>query len=118
MTRADRWAVALLIATMAALGAVIALMIPPPAHADGVLSDSEAAYVERWAQPAICPVIDRHDTIPGVLGVTQAIVNQGWAEDAAVDIINAAVWLHCPEHWPLLVSIGEAIRAETEGPTA
>lgn len=116
MTRADRWAVALLIATMAALGAVIALMIPPKAHADGFLDDDEHAYVEKWGEPAICPVIDRHPSIAGVLGVARAIADDGWADDAAVDIVNAAVWMHCPRNWPLLVAVGDAVRAGKVGP--
>ena len=83
-----------------------------PAKADGFLDDSEADYVDTYAVSAICPMIDRYDT-DGVLGAANGITQDGFAADSAVDIINAAVWVHCPRNWPLLVAIGDAAREDS-----
>ena len=83
-----------------------------PADADGYLDDMEADYVTTYGDGTICPIIDRHRT-DGVMGAAQGIQADGFAADAAVDIINASVWLHCPRNWPLLVAIGNAIRSES-----
>lgn len=114
MARQDRSAVALLMATSALLGA--AFYFASPAKADGALSDSEADYVLTYGDGAICPVIDRHHSIPGVLGVVSGITKDGFGEGDAVDIVNAAVWMYCPRNWPLLVTIGQAARGETAVP--
>ena len=111
MARSDRAAVALLMVTSAALGA--ALYFSSPARADGTISAGEADYIELYGQGVVCPVIDRYHSIPGVMGVVSAIVDDGFSEDNAVDIINASVDTYCPRNWPLLQAIGRAARAET-----
>lgn len=111
MARGDRTAIAWLITASVMLGG--AVYFAGPAHADGYISTDESDYIELYGQGAICPVIDRHHSIPGVMGVMAGIVNDGFAEDDAVDIINASVDNYCPRNWPLLVAIGKAARAET-----
>lgn len=110
MKRSDRGPVALLMAASAFLGA--AVYFSAPAKADGFLDDDEAVYVELFGQGAVCTTIDNHHSAPGVLGIAQAITNDGFAEDSAIDIINASVWLYCPRNWPLIVAIGKAARGE------
>lgn len=115
MRRADRGPVALLMATSALLGA--AFYFASPAKADDVLDDAETTYVTRYGAGAICPVIRRHASPAGVMGVISGIVNHtGWDEGSAVDVINASVWLYCPDQWPLLVAIGKAARGEAAVP--
>jgi hypothetical protein len=110
MNREDRGPVALLMACSALLGA--AVYLSAPAHADGFLDDDEADYVALFGQRAVCPTIDKHHSAPGVLGIVQAITDDGFAPDAAVDIVNASVWLYCPRNWPLMVAMGAAARGE------
>lgn len=111
MARGDRSAVALLMATSALLGA--AFYFASPARADGTLDEFEQDYVTSFGAGAVCPVIRRHATPAGVIGVVTGIVNHtGWDEGSAVDVVNASVWLYCPDQWPLIVAIGKAARGE------
>lgn len=87
-----------------------------PAKADGHLDSSETDYVLTY-EGVICSVIDKYHSPGGVMGVAQAITNDGFTADSAVDIINAAVEDACPRNWPLLVAIGKAARAQN-GATA
>jgi hypothetical protein len=90
----------------------VGIVAAAPADADGYLDDMEADYVNMYGSGAICPIIDRHRT-DGVMGAAEGITDDGFAADAAVDIINASVWLHCPRNWPLLVAIGNSIRSDS-----
>lgn len=100
------WAPALISAGMLGPG----LATAPPAAADGYLSAAEARYVADYGPTAICPVVDSFPTTSGVLGVIGGIASDGFTPSNAVDIINAAVWEYCPQHWPLLVAIGDNAR--------
>jgi hypothetical protein len=110
MNREDRGPVALLMLTSALLGAAVYFSVP--ARADGVLSDTEQVYVELYGQSAICTTIDEYHSASGVLGVAQAIADEGFANDDAIDIINASVWVYCPRNWPLILAIGKVARGE------
>jgi len=110
MRREDRGPVALLMITSAFLGAAVYFSVP--ARADGVLSDTEQVYVELYGQGAICQTIDEYHSASGVLGVSQAIAEDGFASDDAIDIINASVYTYCPRNWPLIVAIGKVARGE------
>jgi|GEM_PF-2868653 len=110
MRREDRGPVALLMLTSAFLGACVYYSVP--AHADGLLSDTEQVYVELYGQSAICETVDEYHSASGVLGVAQAITDDGFATDDAIDIINASVSTYCPRNWPLLVAIGKVARGD------
>ena len=43
-----------------------------------------------------------------------AMTEEGFTPDGAVDILNASVEVYCPQHWPLLVAIGKAARAQND----
>jgi hypothetical protein len=94
------------------LGAVI-LTHSPAAHADGVLSDVEYAYVVVYGAAAVCPTLDDHPSKAGVFGIAEGIMDDGFDVDSAADIINASVREYCPRHWPLLQRIGAAARGES-----
>lgn len=83
------------------------------ARADGVIDDTEYAYISTWGPVAICPVIDEYPSAAGVVGVMRGIMDDGMTADSAVDIINASVHQYCPRHWSLLQAIGRAARGET-----
>lgn len=84
------------------------------AKADGILSDSERAYVSTY-HDAVCQTLDSYPTYAGVMGIAQAIMDEGWAGDSTADIMNASVQGFCPRHWTLLVTIGETARAGQAG---
>lgn len=88
------------------------LLAAVPAKADGFLDEDEQAFVEdyHWA---VCHTIDEYHSTQGVLGVAEAITDEGFAPDSAVDIINASVQAYCPRNWALLQAIGRAARAGT-----
>lgn len=108
MARGDRSAVALLMVTSAFLGA--AMYFASPAKADGYLDDDELVYAEMYG-PAVCSTLDEYRSVGGVMGIAEVIVEDGFAPDSAVDVINASVQAYCPEHWSLLQAIGKAARA-------
>ena len=103
----DGLAVTLLMALMTCLGVVL---FAASAKADGVIDDDEQVYADAYGG-AICQVLDEHYSLAGVVGIYDVIVEQGYAPDSAVDIINVAVHEHCPDNWRLLVAIGRAARA-------
>ncbi|MGB0972378.1 MAG: hypothetical protein ACPGVG_15675 [Mycobacterium sp.] len=84
------------------------------ARADGVLTDAEAAYVITYGPTAICPVIAKYPSVGGVMGVAEALMNEGWPPDSAVDIINSSVAEYCPRFFPLLTAIGNAARNDQQ----
>lgn len=81
-----------------------------PAKADGYISDDEAVFIELNGT-VVCEVIDQYHSVAGVMGVAEAITEQGFTASDAVDIINGSVQEHCPRNWSLLVAIGKAARA-------
>lgn len=89
------------------------LLLAPPAHADGVISNVERAYVQAYGASAVCPTIADYPSEAGVMGIAQGIMEDGFAADSAVDIINASVGTYCPKFWPLLQAIG----ARNQSPT-
>jgi hypothetical protein len=96
------------------LGAALAVSVTGVARADGVLSHAEAAYVDKY-HDALCKTIDQFPNMAGVMGVMQAVREDGFAPDSAADIVNASVSVYCPSHWQLLVDIGNAARGERSG---
>ncbi len=94
--------------TVAAL-IVSAFVFAPAAHADGYLDDDELVYSELHGQ-VICDVITDYYGLSGVLGVHQAIMDDGFTADSAVDVLNFSVHEYCPENWRLLVAIGKQFR--------
>lgn len=101
-------------ALIAAALAALTLAGTGTARADGVLTDAEAAYVITYGATAICPVIAKYPSVGGVMGVAQGIIDEGWAPDDAVDIINSSVAEYCPRFFPLLVAIGNAARNDQQ----
>lgn len=105
-TREWVWAPALI-----AAGIVTAGTSAPDAKADGVLTAVEVAYVNTFGPIAVCPTLDSHPATSTVLGIAEAVTEDGFAVDDAIDIVNASVYEFCPWHWPMLVGIGQAARA-------
>jgi hypothetical protein len=99
---------------LAGLGGMLAAAIITTgvAKADGVLSDTEAAYVMAYGAGAVCPTIAEYPSMAGVMGVAQGIMADGFTADSAVDIINASVAAYCDRYRPLLQALGAEARGE------
>lgn len=110
-TAKDRTAIAWLITCSALLGAAVYFASPARAE-DGVLDPDEARYALRYGE-VICDVMAEHASIPGVVGITEAVAEDGFTLGAAVDIVNESVADYCPRYWPLLQAVGRAARAGT-----
>lgn len=82
------------------------------ATADGVIDAAERSYIDAYSG-AVCVVLDQFPSEAGVMGIAAGIMDDGFAADQAVDIINAAVWEVCPRHWALLERVGAEARGET-----
>ncbi len=101
-----------LCAALICTGMLLPSLLSPPAHADGVLDDREAAYVVKYGAGAVCPVIAEYPSTAGVMGVAQGIMSDGFTADSAIDVINASVATYCDQYWPLLQRIGAEARGE------
>lgn len=108
MARGDRTAIAWAMIGSALFGA--AFYFASPAKADGMLDEDEQVFVELYGADAVCPTLTEYRSLSGVMGISDAIVDEGFSRDSSVDIINASVQAYCPQHWPLLVAIGRAAR--------
>ena len=97
----DAIAVALLMALMAAIGCIVVLASAPTAKADSV-SDDVLDYVSLYGEGAVCPVISKHYTTNGLLGVLIAIRDDGFSDYEAGQIVGLSVSEYCPENYPLL----------------
>lgn len=95
----DGVAVALLLAVSALLG-VCAMLLAADAKADP--SDEVLNYTSIYGPSAVCPVLDTHHTVTGVLGVLLAVVDDGFDEFDAGQIVGMSVIQYCPRHQPLL----------------
>lgn len=87
-----------------------AILLATPAKADGYLDMDETIYVEAFAG-AVCATLDDYPSLAGVMGIVQAIQEDGFTADNAVDIVNSSVANNCDEYWPLLQAVGRAARA-------
>lgn len=97
MNRKDIPAVALLMGTTAMLGA--AVYFSAPAHAD--VDQAVINYAARYA-PAVCSTLDDYPTFNGIVGIGQAIVEDGFTYRDAGQVIALSVATECPRHAALL----------------
>lgn len=98
-SRMDRLAVALLLALCAALGAVAFFASAPKAKAD--IDPVSVAYAARYSD-AVCGTLDAYPSVSGLLGVMQAILEDGLTSFQAGEVVTLSVAEACPWHTPLL----------------
>lgn len=93
--RFDATALGLLLALLAALGITVA----PAARAqpDPVV----IAYAAHFGG-IVCQVLDEHDTTAGMLGIGQAIMEDGLSAYQAGQVLALSVTEICPRHTGLL----------------
>ncbi len=95
----DGLAVALLLALMAALGVVV---FAASARAD--IDPDVRAYAYEYG-PAVCSTLDAgHATFDGLIGIGQAIVEQGLTAEQAGQVIGYSVTKLCPRHSDLVAA--------------
>lgn len=88
----DGLAVGLLMVLMAALGVVV---FAASAKAE---PDSDAlAYAAEYG-PAVCSVLDDYPSVSGMLGIMQAIVEDGMTEYQAGQVVGISIYRLCPEY--------------------
>lgn len=98
----DALAVALLLALAAALGVIAVLAAAPHAKADNTASAAVLDYAATYGAGAVCPVLDTHRTVSGVMGVLVGIGRDGFSEYEAGQIVGISVTKYCPRNQPLL----------------
>jgi hypothetical protein len=82
--------------TAALVAAAVALA--PTANADPVDD-----YAARNAT-AVCSTLDSYPTFEGIIGIGQAIVEQGFTWSDAGKVVGTAVFTTCPRHGTLLAN--------------
>lgn len=97
-------AVLLMLLVSALLGCAVLLLATPQARADdGVITDRAVAYAAHYAS-AVCGTLDNIRTADGVLGVIQAIQDDGLTAREAGAAVALSVSDVCPRHEPVLVA--------------
>lgn len=82
------------------------------ARADGILNATELEYVDTYGWTVVCLPLNKFPTPAMVATVVGSVMQDGFTADSAVDVVNAAVAVECPQHWPLLVRVGEMARGQ------
>lgn len=95
----DALGVTLLMVFMAALGCAVLILSSPKAKAD--VDDAAYAYAATFGG-AVCNVLDKYPTFDGVVGIGQAIVEDGLSSYQAGEVIQVSVQEICPRHLGLL----------------
>ena len=106
----DRKARGLLV--LVGIGALIVAAILGTASAKADISSVEAAYIEAKGQ-TICVLLDQSPTAAGVLAIGAALISEGFAGQAAADIVNYSVAIYCPKYGDLLQQVGDAARGRS-----
>jgi len=96
----DGLAVALMLATMAALGCAVFLLSVPTAKAEPI-DPTSVAYAATNAD-AVCNVLREFPTESGVMGLVYAIEDDGLTAGQAGAAIGLSVAEACPRFEPLL----------------
>lgn len=97
----DALAVTLGAILLAALGVIAFTLAAPNAKAD-TISPAVLDYVDRYGAGAVCPVLDSHYTVNGMLGVLYGIEDDGFTPFEAGQIIGISVTEFCPRNQPLM----------------
>ena len=79
------------------------------ANADGSLTTMEQMDGDRY-HSIYCNVLDQYPNEIGAMAIARSIMSDGFDADSSVDVLNYTVSTYCPEHWQLLVNIGNKYR--------
>ena len=95
----DALAVALLMAVTAALGCAVMILSAPKAKAD--VDHVAFAYAAVYGD-AVCSTLDQWPSFDGILGIGEAIVDDGLTTAQAGEVIAVSVMEICPRHSGLM----------------
>ena len=98
----DGFAVLLLLMLCAALGFIAFALAVPSAKADTEPTPAVLDYADRYGAGAICPVLDEHHTVSGMLGVLYAVEDDGFTPFEAGQIVGISVTEFCPRNQRLM----------------
>ena len=96
----DALAVALMLATMAALGCALGLLSAPAAKAEPI--DPVAVQYAAVYADAVCGTLSDFPNLNGILGLISAIRDDGLTAGQAGAAIGLSVAENCPRFEPLL----------------
>lgn len=95
----DAFGVALLMAFMAAMGVILMLLSTPTAKAD--VDHVAFAYAAVYGD-AVCSTLDQWPSFDGIVGIGEAIVDDGLTTAQAGEVIAVSVMEICPRHSGLM----------------
>ncbi|OBK92621.1 hypothetical protein A5646_03290 [Mycobacterium sp. 1245499.0] len=87
-----------------------------PAHADPGSIEPQVMRYALASAPAMCAVLDKYPTLPGVEGVLQGIQNDsGFTPYQAGEALAVGVQVQCPRHVALLQRFADTYAPRTSG---
>lgn len=108
MKRSDRGPVALLMAASAFLGAAMYFSAPAKADDDSVVY----AYAATFGG-IVCSTLDDYPTFDGIIGIGQAMIEDGLTGYQAGQVIATSAIEICPRHIALVRSFAESYAGAT-----
>ena len=108
MKRSDRGPVALLMAASAFLGAAMYFSAPAKADDDSVVY----AYAATFGG-IVCSTLDDYPTFDGILGIGQAMIEDGLTGYQAGQVIATSAIEICPRHIALVRSFADSYSGAT-----
>ena len=108
MKREDRGPVALLMATSALLGAALYFSAPANADEDRVVY----AYTATFGG-IVCTTLDEYPTFAGIIGIGQAISEDGLTAYQSGRVVAMSAIEICPRHLPLVRAFADSYAQAT-----
>ena len=108
MKRSDRGPVALLMAASAFLGAAVYFSAPAKADDDSVVY----AYAATFGG-IVCSTLDDYPTFDGIIGIGQAMIEDGLTGYQAGQVIATSAIEICPRHIALVRNFADSYSGAT-----
>jgi hypothetical protein len=108
MKRSDRGPVALLMAASALLGAAMYFSAPANADDDSVVY----AYAATFGG-IVCSTLDQYPTFDGIIGIGQAMIEDGLTGYQAGQVIATSAIEICPRHIALVRNFANSYSGAT-----
>lgn len=90
------------------LTAGIVAAAPAKADPDGASVAYAAAY-----GPAVCNVLDEYPSFDGIVGIGQAIMDDGLSARQAGQVVALSVAEFCPRHARLILAFADTVNGQT-----
>lgn len=113
--RLDALAVGLLMLVMALIGMLMLIAFTPTVKA--APQDDAYSFAAVYG-PVVCQVLDDFPSVSGIVGIGQALGEQGWSGTDVGRIIAYSAAEFCPRHMPLLRRFADSYGHQTQGQVA